>query len=143
MNANLQDYRAANRAILAFVLASVAFCFAVLLLGWAWPGHFTLCVSMRFFSVPCPLCGATRGLNALLHGDPGKATAFNALTIPIAILLVIEVVYRLFGSFARVPDRLIAPLRRADFTIHAAGVAIYLVAAVVFYLRLLAHRHAL
>jgi hypothetical protein len=137
MNADLRAYRAANRAMLAFVLASVAFCFAVLLLGRAWPGHFTLCASMRFFSVPCPLCGATRGLNALLHGDPCQATAFNALTIPIAILLVIEVVYRLFGSFARIPARFVPGLRRADVRLHAAGFAIYILIAIAFYLRLL------
>lgn len=38
-----------------------------------------LCPYRALTGLPCPGCGLTRALHALLHGDPGTAFAFNPL----------------------------------------------------------------
>ena len=136
MDPGLRNYHAANRTLLAFVVGSLLLCAALFALDRAWPGHFTVCASKRFLGIPCPLCGVTHGLDALLHGNPAAATAHNGLTIPIACALVIELVGRLVGSFVRLPSAVLPKVNRADFALHAAGFALYLIFSAVFYLRL-------
>jgi hypothetical protein len=45
-----------------------------------------LCVARHAFAVPCPLCGATRGVALCLRGQPAEATRFNPLSPPLAAI---------------------------------------------------------
>jgi hypothetical protein len=54
----------------------------------AHPGP-VLCVSRRALAVPCPLCGATRGVALCLRGRPVEASAYNPLSAPALVLAVV------------------------------------------------------
>jgi len=47
-----------------------------------------LCPFKFFTGVPCPTCGVTRGLFALLHGQIVLATHLNPLAFVVAIILL-------------------------------------------------------
>jgi len=49
---------------------------------------FTLCPLKRLSGVPCPCCGSTRAIVALLHGDATVAFAIQPLATVVACLLV-------------------------------------------------------
>jgi hypothetical protein len=62
-----------------------------------------LCPLRAVTGVPCPFCGTTRGIVALVHGDIGGALLLNpgaVVLVVAAVLLVIGVVRRRV-SFAR------------------------------------------
>lgn len=66
----------------------------VLLLGlalWDIPAEptWTICGFRNLTGLPCPGCGITRGLSALLHGKWLRAIHFNPLAILALLLLVI------------------------------------------------------
>jgi hypothetical protein len=56
-------------------------------------GGDTLCFFKLVYGVPCPGCGMTRALSALLGGDFAAALAFHPL-VPIVPLLALVVVFR-------------------------------------------------
>jgi hypothetical protein len=58
-----------------------------------WPPR---CVFRTVTGVPCPLCGMTTGVTALLHGDVGAAFAAN----PAAPVFVVAVAITLALRFA-------------------------------------------
>lgn len=45
----------------------------------------TICGFANLTGLPCPGCGMTRGLSALLHGDVVQAIRFNPLCLPTAL----------------------------------------------------------
>lgn len=45
-----------------------------------------LCMSRLAIAVPCPFCGATRGVALCLRGEPMLATWFNPMSAPVAAL---------------------------------------------------------
>lgn len=48
-----------------------------------------VCLFKRFTHIPCPSCGATRSVLALLQGDFGQALYWNPLGLILALLLVL------------------------------------------------------
>jgi len=46
---------------------------------------FSTCVSQRVLGLPCPGCGMTRALIALLHGDLGGSLRFHPLAVPLGL----------------------------------------------------------
>lgn len=50
-----------------------------------YPGP-VLCLSRLAFAVPCPLCGATRGVALCLRGQVVQGTRLNPLSFPAAVL---------------------------------------------------------
>lgn len=75
---------------------------------WAFPAYFALsalptrgrsisfCLLQRFAGVPCPGCGITTGIRALLHGDVALAWTCNPSTLFVALFYLAH----LFGSLA-------------------------------------------
>jgi len=118
-----QTYRWLNRVALGAVLYLLAQPLVFLKLGPFLPEWLTTCSSVRYFGRPCPLCGITRGLCALLHGRVGEASAYNILSLPVAALLGIELCYRLYASFGRLPERSPSFLARWDRRLHLALLA--------------------
>lgn len=54
-----------------------------------------LCLFYLLFKIPCPGCGFTRSLFALLKGDIKASLEYNLLTIPIFIYLALFFLYNL------------------------------------------------
>lgn len=57
-----------------------------------------VCVFHRLFHVPCPGCGLTRSIMALLHGDVIRSITYNFLGIPIVLITVITFVLLITGK---------------------------------------------
>jgi hypothetical protein len=77
-------------------LGSVAVWAAVYLYSpHAWSGP-VLCPLHGVVGLPCPSCGLTRALTALAHGDVVTALWWNALSLPVAALLLITPVVALY-----------------------------------------------
>jgi len=89
-----------DASISLHVLAAITGYFAVsaLLLPWLMP----TCPLHALTGLYCPGCGGTRAIQALLHGDPGRALAYNPL-LPFMLalglfLLADQVLLRLKGK---------------------------------------------
>ncbi|HTQ48935.1 MAG TPA: DUF2752 domain-containing protein [Polyangiaceae bacterium] len=52
---------------------------------------FSTCALKWTLHVPCPLCGMTRACLALVGGDFARASAFQPLVVPLAVLGVVAV----------------------------------------------------
>ena len=117
-------------AVLAYLVAAPL---VVLHLSRHAPVPAFRCLSMSLLNRPCPLCGWSRGLDALLHGDAVTATAMNPLIVPAAVLVVINLVYRSIALFGHPPLSRWRWTRRVDGWGHLAAVAVYFGYAIVFY----------
>ena len=54
-------------------------------LAWALLVVFDVqCPFRALFAIPCPACGVTRALTALLHGDIAAYASFNPMALPLA-----------------------------------------------------------
>jgi len=56
------------------------------------------CLFKRFTGVPCPTCGSTRAIFALLHGHPVQAWLFNPLVMTVVPALVAAIALRGLGG---------------------------------------------
>jgi hypothetical protein len=72
------------------------------------------CPLRSLTGVPCPLCGMTRGVTDMVHGDVGKALLMN----PGSVLLVVAVVVMLVAWRRQ-------RLRIAPWTVYAAIAALW------------------
>ena len=71
------------------VVASGLFGFYLLWnLYWLAHGRFAPSIFLGFTGLPGPTTGWTRGLLNLLRGEWGKSLSYNAMTVPILVLLV-------------------------------------------------------
>ena len=66
--------------------------------GWAWiglswtfsgQGLWKGCLFKQLFHVPCPSCGSTRAVMALLQGDVTSSLTYNPMGMLLAALLVV------------------------------------------------------
>lgn len=78
------------------------------------------------------MCGLTRGLGALVHGNIAEACVYNILTVPVLILLVAEFAYRAFASFVEFPSARLARIIRTDLYIHLILFSLYLLYSIAF-----------
>ncbi|MBN1557215.1 MAG: DUF2752 domain-containing protein [Lentisphaerae bacterium] len=125
-------YRAVSLAFLAFALYGAAQPLLLPLLHRVLPGALLTCASQRWFGRPCPLCGLTRGIGALLHGDPAAAHTWNPLSLPVAALLAAETLYRIAVLIATRRRDAPARLIRTDLRLHALLALAYLAYAAGF-----------
>lgn len=91
-----------------------------------------LCPSLALLNNPCPLCGMTRAFFRIWKMDLQGAASLNPLAVPVFLLFLMEVIFRLalhlkFGAAAVTPG-----FARADCRIHAVLGAAYLVYAIFF-----------
>lgn len=76
---------------------------------WLWIApHLNPCLFRSITGIPCPSCGATRGVQALLEGHPGDALGFN----PLMVLLVIA--FGVGGALAPIWARVVGRLPQVD-----------------------------
>lgn len=82
----------------------------------------SLCLFRRLTTLPCPTCGAWRGLTCLLRGDPAAAWLLNPLLATVVAGLALSVVARVV--FAR--RVCVAWTRPARIAAWAAAGALFL-----------------
>ncbi len=88
--------RNTNYFILAgFMTAAMVF-LLVVPKEWLFSGH-PFCLHYYLFGVQCPLCGSTRGLYSLLHGNFTRAWALNFNVFLLAVLYLL-VIIRAFSN---------------------------------------------
>ncbi|MBM4143133.1 MAG: DUF2752 domain-containing protein [Lentisphaerae bacterium] len=92
------------------------------------------CTSQAWFGRPCPLCGLTRGMGALLRGDTATAMEWNPLVLPVAALAGIEIVWRAALLLPPVGRRVTRRLAFGDLALHAGLAVAYLVYSAAFML---------
>ena len=95
--------------------------------GWRWSSAALLpplCLSRACFGVSCPGCGLTRSVVHLAHGDWAASWRAHHLGIPLALLVVLQVPYRLLAL--RQPRRRLLPERVGRWTPLALAVLLYL-----------------
>jgi len=73
----------------------------------------------------------TRAVASLFAGDPGGAHRFNPAVIPLAIVMIAEVVARLVLAIRLVPDAYRATVMRLDRVTHLSVVVLLAVLFVV------------
>lgn len=131
-------YRALNRTLVGLILAGLAWSMTLLACARHLPPRATLSWSQLLLGMPCPLCGMTRGLTDLARGDVASALAHNPLALTAAVLIVLELAYRLAAGTTSGARRLLR-WGRLDGWLHAWGAVAYsLYAAVSYMLRGLA-----
>lgn len=54
----------------------------------------SVCIHFQFFGIKCPLCGLTRAAHALLHLDLVRAIKYNVGIIPLALLILNDILRR-------------------------------------------------
>lgn len=57
-----------------------------------------ICIFYNIFGIPCPGCGLTRSVMALLHGNIAESVAYNILGIPIIAISAVIVALLLAGK---------------------------------------------
>lgn len=69
----------------------------IFLSGWSWILFYAfyntgeginLCLFKSVTGFPCPSCGTTRGINAVLHGEWQQALFYNPLSYPLTAFLL-------------------------------------------------------
>lgn len=126
-------YRTFNWTILGLVAYGALLPVLLPLMRMHWGDFPASCLSVMLFDTPCPLCGLTRGLTALAHGNLRAATAFHILAIPCALLMATEFAARI-AILAVVRQRTPPPaFIRADLRLHVGLLAAYAVYCVLFY----------
>lgn len=103
------------------VLVVVAIGAGIALLHVLSRGSSIVCTTRRLTGVPCPTCGSTRAVMAMVRGDVAGALAYNPLTV--VALACVGVVLGLRVGFGR-QVRLEASGR--EWTLLAAGLLVLL-----------------
>ena len=94
--------RISTRPATALIIMAVAAAVAVYFLLDPSAGVFPRCMFLTLTGWQCPGCGSQRALHALLHGEPGRAWAFNQLfAIEIPLIALLLVLWCLPGRFPR------------------------------------------
>ena len=116
-----------------------AFMLAVCAVGWAWLAlhlgksaelHFQLCWIKATTGMPCPACGTTRAVDALMHGHLWEAMLINPFGLPALLLMAAAPVWIVIDVL-RQSDSFFRSFRRTEQVISKRGIAIALIALVV------------
>jgi hypothetical protein len=127
------DYRRLNRLIFLLLVSCLAAGWFFYAFRGVLPRVLTTCASLRVLGRPCPLCGLTRGLAAVLWGALPAARAWNPLAPAVAAALAGELLFRAVMAFRPVSSARLASVRRVDAGLHLVLGAAYLAYAAWFY----------
>ena len=83
-----------RQAILASAVLTTAIAAVVFLFDPVRSSFYPVCIFHRLTGLDCPICGATRALHALLHGELREAFAFNPLFVLSLPLTGLAVAFR-------------------------------------------------
>jgi hypothetical protein len=60
----------------------------------------SVCMIKNITGVPCPSCGSTRSVSAILHGDIRSAIRFNPFGLIITLIMIISPLWILYDAGA-------------------------------------------
>ena len=63
------------------------------------------CPFLYIFNVKCPTCGMTRAIMSLFHGNIGDYIKYNAMAIPVCMVVMLEI-HKSFFMHGRIIDAL-------------------------------------
>lgn len=75
-------------------------------LGWSWVecgagGAASPCLIRNLYHIPCPSCGSTRAVMALLQGNFGEAFSWNPLGFILLVGLIVLPLWLLYDGLMR------------------------------------------
>ena len=119
------SYRAINWAVLGMACCFAILPFVLVNFHQSLPEMMRTCAWKDIFGKPCPLCGLTTGLYALLHGNLEAALSGNILTMPAALIILMELICRpallIIGYRRKIPGALV----KLDLRIHLVLLAVF------------------
>ena len=120
-------YRIANWVIFGFMLYLLALPFLSPPLEKCFPSVWGVCPYRELLGEPCPLCGMTRAVGAVLRGDFHRAVSLNPLSIFAVLFILSEVIFRAVLLCLNISRRSRSLLVRADVFAHLllAGIFIW------------------
>ncbi|MHC4602341.1 MAG: DUF2752 domain-containing protein [Planctomycetota bacterium] len=97
------------------------------LLEECFPSVWGVCPYRELLGEPCPLCGMTRAVGAVLRGDFHGAVSLNPLSIFAVLFILSEVIFRAVLLCLNIRRRSWSLLVRADIFTHLllAGIFIW------------------
>ena len=90
----------------------------------------TVCPVKRMTGVPCPGCGTSRTLKALLHGDFVTAFTLNPINLFFCLVVAAVLLTTLVSSYRQKEDTLSTDIKRIESVIQRPVVYIPLIAVV-------------
>ena len=116
-----------------------AFVLALCTAGYGWLAFHQLtavsekgirfCFLITVTGFPCPACGTTRAVDALLQGQVWEAIQWNPFGVPVAIIMI-AAPFWIVRDYALKSDSFFRFYQKAESKLSKAGIALPLIAAV-------------
>jgi hypothetical protein len=119
-------YRIVNWLLLGFMLYLLALPFLSPLLEKFLPSVWGICPYREICGQPCPLCGMTRAVGAVLRGDFHRAVLLNPMSIFAVLFIFSEVIFRAVLLCLHISRRFRSLLVRADIFVHLLLACIFI-----------------
>ncbi|MHC4394880.1 MAG: DUF2752 domain-containing protein [Planctomycetota bacterium] len=119
-------YRIINWVVLGLMLYLVALPFLSPLLEKCFPSVWGVCPYLKLSGKPCPLCGGTRAVGALLCGNFHRAVSLNPLSILAVPLILSEAIFRALLLCSHISPRSCPLLVRTDILTHVLLTGIFI-----------------
>jgi len=116
-----------------------AFMLAVCAAGWAWLAlhlgksadvQLQLCWIKTITGMPCPACGTTRAVDALVHGRLWEAFLINPFGLPVVLIMSVSPVW-LVVDLLRSNNSFFRAFGVIEKKLSSQGIAITLIALVI------------
>jgi hypothetical protein len=129
-----RTYSIVNLVILGFMLYLLALPFLSPLLEKCLPLVWGICPYREVWDQPCPLCGLTRAVGAVLQGDFHRAVLLNPLSIFAVLFILSELIFRTVLLCLHFSRRSWSLLVRTDIFVHLllSGIVICYFAKLIF-----------
>ncbi|MHC4088389.1 MAG: DUF2752 domain-containing protein [Planctomycetota bacterium] len=90
------------------------------------PSVWGVCPYRQLRGEPCPLCGMTRGVGAVLRGDFQRAVLLHPLSIFAVLFILSEVIFRALLLCLHLSRRSWSLLVRTDIFVHLLLAGIFI-----------------
>ncbi len=121
-----RTYRIVNWVIFGLMLYLLSLPFLSPLFEKCFPRVSGVCLYREFSGHPCPLCGMTRAVGAVLRGDFHRAVLLNPLSILAVLFILSEVIFRAVLLCLHISRRFRSLLVRADVFAHLLLAGIFI-----------------
>lgn len=121
-----RTYRIVNWVVFGLMLYLLALPFLSPPLEKCFPFVWGICPYRELRGEPCPLCGMTRAVGAVLRGDFHRAVLLNSLSIFAVLFILSEVIFRVVLLCLHISRRSWSLLVRTDIFAHLLLAAIFI-----------------
>jgi hypothetical protein len=133
-NTERRAYRIVNWVILGLMLYMLALPWLSPLFKKCLPSICGVCPYRELSGKPCPLCGMTRAVGAILHGDFQSGVSLNPLSIFAVLFMLFEAIFRALLLHWHISPQRRSSLVRADISAHVLIGAAFICYLVTFFL---------